>query len=171
MVQLCATASTAAVLLLSVAGWQLVSYGSYGSLRVFWFWGLHTTMLSAGATVAAALHVLQVAIVGRPNVGKSSLMNAWTGTDRAIVTEIAGTTRDVLEAGKAVQHACSATASAGQHFVRGCWHRWPDVSSLCLLAIAAPALCPEHYHSTAVVLLAYCMLCALPGSLHQLTAA
>jgi tRNA modification GTPase len=40
---------------------------------------------------------LRVAIVGRPNVGKSSLLNRLSGRDRAIVTDLPGTTRDLLE--------------------------------------------------------------------------
>jgi tRNA modification GTPase len=46
-----------------------------------------------GVRLADGLHVV---IVGRPNAGKSSLLNALAAHDRAIVTPIAGTTRDVL---------------------------------------------------------------------------
>ena len=40
---------------------------------------------------------IKVAIVGKPNVGKSSIFNALVGAERSIVSDVAGTTRDAID--------------------------------------------------------------------------
>jgi GTP-binding protein len=52
---------------------------------------------AADVTAGPGEEAVRLAVIGRPNVGKSSLVNRFLGTERVIVSELAGTTRDAID--------------------------------------------------------------------------
>jgi len=60
-------------------------------------------LMEGHATCQMVREGFEVVIVGTPNVGKSSILNRFVGKDRAIVTEVPGTTRDFIEEGILIQ--------------------------------------------------------------------
>ena len=96
---------------------------------------------------------LNVAIVGRPNVGKSSLMNALAGEERSIVTNIPGTTRDVIREAVLIhgfQFVLADTAGLRNSLdpvemagVEKAWAAMEQSDIILLVTEAGPALPPQ----------------------------
>jgi GTP-binding protein len=62
--------------------------------------------------------LVRLAIIGRPNVGKSSLVNAFLGHDRVIVSDVAGTTRDAIDMELEVDTQLTSSAGTGGRRLR-----------------------------------------------------
>jgi tRNA modification GTPase len=99
-----------------------------------------------------------VVIAGRPNAGKSSLFNALLGSDRALVTEIAGTTRDAIEAhlsflGWPVRLVDTAGLRATGDRIEAMGvevsRRWLDAADLVLLCVESGAALSDEERTLA----------------------
>ena len=72
----------------------------------------------AGEAVQEAEDLVRLAVIGRPNVGKSSLVNAFLGEQRVIVSETAGTTRDAIDTELEVDTRLTSSAGTGGRRLR-----------------------------------------------------
>jgi len=74
-----------------------LAISAYHSRGIYELLARVTSLLPASAPTKAEPEIMKVAIVGRPNVGKSMLLNALLGGERAIVDDAPGTTRDAID--------------------------------------------------------------------------
>jgi tRNA modification GTPase len=104
------------------------------------------------------LEGLQVVLIGQPNVGKSSILNQLVGEDRAIVTPVAGTTRDAIRSSVEVEgiplHVIDTaglreTADAVEQ--AGIARTWSEIGRADLALVITDARAPQHAGDTAIV--------------------
>ena len=111
-------------------GFPVVAVSAEHGLGIGELWEAVAPFLPASEDAAAAPPELAVAIVGRPNVGKSSLLNALLGEERALVSAIPGTTRDTVDSLVAVQGRVVRLVDTAGIRRRGRTEQGPEVLSV-----------------------------------------
>src|SRR6202022_4613206 len=104
------------------------------------------------------LEGLEVVLIGQPNVGKSSLLNQLVGEDRAIVTAVAGTTRDAIRTSVEVDGIpLHVIDTAGLRETNdtveqiGLARAWAEIERADLALLITDARAPRHAGDTAIV--------------------
>jgi len=112
-------------------GYPVVSLSAEHGTGVSELWEELDRLLPAGEEESGERAVeLAVAIVGRPNVGKSSLLNRLLGEERVLVSEIPGTTRDAVDELLAVRGRALRLVDTAGIRRRGRTDRGPEVLSV-----------------------------------------